>query len=206
MFFCPHRVLWILKSFAFSLDSDDVSYGCGDGRPARLDAWDCLFFFMKNKKNGKGEVDKKFWMPAEKEVVEEEAVLMSTSFENLYHPDKPLEQQGTVSEYPAFIRGQRIKAVALHNLVGIKGMSGECIYTQDKKCLLVFRGYYGDDVSSYLGVPLGPFKERLREKHGDSLKNFCIDSVPEDWQVEGYVESYILLVSTKTLEKEDEKS
>ena len=182
------------KSFVFELEKDHMIFG----PDAKLDedghTLDFLALSLKGKKDRSGNDSvKHFWM-ANRDIKKGDKVFMATTHENCQTADVPYVAEGVIDEV--------LESVALHDIVGISGLSGECMYAPDKaknklECLLMFRGKLTNPEPyqpAYIGVPIASIQKYI-EQLGEELKQFCFEKVPNDFRTEGFVQSYLVLLS-----------
>ena len=122
------------ESFIFRLDPTDCQtgvFGCDAQDTENADALDFLVLFLKDKTNESRQQIKNFWR-AERNIEEGDAINMAST--HAYHSqsakDIPVIQEGKIAKVPAFIDGELIESVALHDVVGISSISGKhcCIF------------------------------------------------------------------------------
>ena len=195
------------EAFTIQITPEDIQkgvFGCNAEDSNNTDALDYFICFLKGKTNGNGEEMKRFWVV--EDLVEQDAkkeVFMGTTYEDVETLESLLVQEGKVEYFPAPILNG-LTSNAIHNLVGVHGMSGECIYAVDKegklKALLVEGHFQGRAVDTqWLRVPFVSIRKFLEEKHGDKLKDFCYQTIPNNWEISvepgaKFVESYLLLL------------
>ena len=77
------------------------------------------------------------------------------------------------------------------------------MYAPDKmnrnklECLLLFKGKLSEPQPSkplYVGIPIPAIQKHL-EQFGEKLNPFCFKKIPEDFVTDGFVKSYLLLLS-----------
>ena len=203
----PSNSLNLKESFVFDLDSRRIDgiFGCKAKDTAFSDSSDFLVLFLKDKENEKKEQIKSYWL-AEKEVKEGDRVNMATSHDNHNNQSPghiPVIQEGKVANIPALINGDLVETVALHDIVGISGISGECLYAVDTdkfECRLMFRGKLEEHVPEYMppyiGLPIACVTKELKESKVD-LSRFWYSSkaeIPSHVKTGGFVESYLVLI------------
>ena len=99
---------------------------------------------------------------------------------------------------------------ALSKIQCISGMGGECVHSKNKESTFLLKGsLYHPFVSpgASLATPLKSIGKFLQDNFADKLEDFCIDKVPDHWQISvnsdcSFVESYLLYTSTTGTELE----
>ena len=185
------------KSFIFELENDNMIFR----RDAELDedghTLDFIALSLKGKKdrNGNDSV-KHFWMATTRNIKKGDKVFMATTHENCQTVSVDETVTANIPYVAEGVIGEVLKSVALHDIVGISGLSGECMYAPGEannefECLLMFRGGKFPD---YIGVPIASIKEHI-EQFGKELERFCFKEIPDDFITEGFVKSYLVLLS-----------
>ena len=202
------------EAFTFQINPEEIQkgvFGCNAEASEKVDSLDFFICFLKGMKNGNGEEMKRFWVIEDLVENKQDIKVFMTPTYDVTKRSCPLVQEGLVENFPVPVKkscaGKEeeeinwLTSIAIHDLTGVHRMSGECIYVVDEdgklKALLVFRGRVNDTL--WLGVPLVSIRKFLEEKHGDDLKDFCYQTIPNNWETSVepraiFVESYLLLL------------
>ena len=121
---------------------------------------------------------------------------------------KDEKSECALAEIPGWSRKRRRSTIeetepeifALSKIQCISGMGGECVHSKNKESTFLLKGsLYHPFVSpgASLATPLKSIEKFLQDNFADKLEDFCIDKVPDHWQISvnsdcSFVESYLL--------------
>ena len=122
------------KSFEFDVNPLDFNvgvFGCDAQDSKKIASLDILILFLKYKNNLGKEKHEKFWMTEEK-FEKKDYILMNFAYQKINDEVTTFENSPKILE--GFIKDHRVRydgeqtQLASHNLPGLHGMSGGCMY------------------------------------------------------------------------------